>query len=181
MAMLTNSRLHRASIHYEGAISYRIEKYRLLGLIYALKSGSETAAREIVLGHLALTLSMAARYAFINKRKKYDIVGVAVLALCDCVDRIRTKQTILKDSHIDRYIQTYVTGKITNFLKVDHVNNLITRSLSPCRNFVIDDVLIPLIIAMSASVYPSTFFNIINRSRCVNCRLFITSFTYFLA
>lgn len=117
--MLKNSKFNRASIHYSGVKNYRIEKFRLLGLVTALKNGSQEAGDEIILGHIALALSMAARYAYTNK-KVQDITGVAMVALCDAVDRVRRGVAMKEYNEIDRYIQTYVSGKITNFLKVDH-------------------------------------------------------------
>lgn len=117
--MLRNSRFNRASIKYAGVKKYRIEKYRLLGLISALKEGSQEACNEIILGHIALALSMAARYAYLTN-KTQDITGVAMVALCDAVDRVRRGVAMKEHNNIDYYIQTYVSGKITNFLKVDH-------------------------------------------------------------
>ncbi len=117
--MLKNSRFNRASIKYSGVKNYRIEKYRLLGLISALREGSQAACDEIILGHIALALSMAARYAY-TTNKTQDITGVAMVALCDAVDRVRRGVAMKDHNNIDRYIQTYVSGKITNFLKVDH-------------------------------------------------------------
>lgn len=117
--MLKNSRFNRASIRYDGVKNYRIEKYRLLGLVTALKEGSQAACDEIILGHIALALSMAARYAY-STNKTQDITGVAMVALCDAVDRVRRGIAMKDYNNIDYYIQTYVSGKITNFLKVDH-------------------------------------------------------------
>lgn len=118
--MLRNAKMGRASIQYRGVIKYRIDPNRLLGLVSALRSGSDAAAYEIIIGHLQLTISLAARYAYRSPKKTQDITGVAVLALCDCVERIRTGLSLKEHNNITGYIITYVTGKISNFLKVDH-------------------------------------------------------------
>lgn len=118
--MLRNAKSGRASIPYRGVVKYRIDPNRLLGLISALRSGSTEAANEIVIGHLQLTISIAARYAYRSPKKTQDIAGVAVLALCDCVERIRTAQSLKEHNNITGYINVYVSGKIDNFLKIDH-------------------------------------------------------------
>lgn len=119
--MLRNAKSGRASIPYRGVIKYRIESNRLLGLVSALRSGSYEAANEIIIGHLQLTISLAARYAYRNPKKTQDIAGVAVLALCDCVERIRTGLSLKEHNNIVGYINVYVSGKIDNFLKIDHI------------------------------------------------------------
>lgn len=118
--MLRNAKIGRASIQYRGVIKYRIDSNRLLGLVSALRSGSDAAAYEIIVGHLQLTISLAARYAYRNPKKTQDITGVAVLALCDCVERIRTGLSLKNHNNITGYINVYVSGKIDNFLKIDH-------------------------------------------------------------
>ena len=91
----------------------------LVDAVRRLRNGDKGARDEIILGHINLAGSIAATYAAQLKRDPQDIMSVAMLGLCDAVDRIALGSCT--HGNFGAYINKCVNGRIDEFVSKDHM------------------------------------------------------------
>jgi len=84
-------------------------------LIERLKKGENSDISELlILGNLRLAYYIAHGFATNNKHLKDDLISVAILALCRCVDGIKDR---LIDDNIGKYLAVNIRLSILDFLR----------------------------------------------------------------
>jgi len=120
-----------------------MEVTKLTELVVKLRSGDKSVEEAIVLNHLGLVIQITGRYVNFFPRKSDDLLGVALVALVDAVNRFQYCAT---DDLITPYIVASVHGQLANFLKQDHTvkitlhafNKLKTEKEEIPKSFSID-------------------------------------------
>ena len=90
-------------------------------IIYDILKGDLNDRDEFILGFVMLTVSIAGAWAAKFPVKQNDIIGVAYVALMECVEKTITDQTYRTFDAFSAYLHSRVRGAIINMIRTDYI------------------------------------------------------------
>ncbi len=95
----------------------------LANQVQMYRDGDDSLRRELIMAHLHMVAAMAGDNS--KRRNREDVMGVAMLALVDAVERA---QTALVDNNITPYITAVVKDQIKEFVATDRAVGMPART-----------------------------------------------------
>lgn len=99
---------------YDKLLPERLPEDKMAALVKKLRTGDDEVVEDIIVHHLALTISLVGRYVSYFPNKSDDLMGVAALALTESVKRFAV---VGVDDNIAGYITSTIHGTLARYLQ----------------------------------------------------------------
>jgi len=99
----------------------RIPENEVMSYVHDMRSGNELAREFLILNYIAYVCSIAARLAIQFPSKDSDLVGVGMITLIKCIDRIKYGKPMEDETQIAKYIYKSAYKEMLEFVRVDSI------------------------------------------------------------